>query len=513
MKTATSVGRRLRLLALAALALSFSVAADSLPEVIHSRIGSQSEGVAGSLKMTVRDKRQQYSGADRRTFDLDINSPKSVTFSRDGRRFYVNSLEGCRTVVYSSDSLKKLKVIKYEFPSSKGPLWAAPSGYYPFTHYENGADRRFFGKPVEEAWSHGGRYLWIPFYRRSFDINAQDPSAVAVIDTRVDSIVRMFETGPLPKMVAASPDGRLLAVTHWGDNTVGLLDISSDDPGRWHHLPPIAIGSKLNLDYSLTEPVNRDSKSGYLLRGTLFTPDSRYLLVSGMAGPLSVIDVRDHKYLGQVGRLYGIRHLAIAEDGMIYGSRNVAGEVVAFRLDSLVSAIERAKKAGSRSINPGDKLLTCKVGRGARTLALSPDGRYVFVACNSASALYAVDRLAMKVVDRISIDSYPVGLAISPDGRQLIVTSQGRDHRGGNAVNILDIDRPDLPEPTPIVVEEPADSVAADSIPASVAQSATRKTLFGFDLNAVYIAAGLTLLLVAVLVATFAILSRRNRRR
>lgn len=49
------------------------------------------------------------------------------------------------------------------------------------------------------AFSHRGRYLWVPYYRRSFDINAQDPSAVAVIDTRTDSIVRMFETGPLPK--------------------------------------------------------------------------------------------------------------------------------------------------------------------------------------------------------------------------------------------------------------------------------------------------------------------------
>ena len=101
-------------------------------------------------------------------------------------------------------------------------------------HYRRGRGT-FFGKPVESAFTHGGRYLWVPYYRRSFDINAQDPSAVAVIDTASNRIVRMMETGPLPKMIRCSNDGRTMAISHWGDNTVGLADISSDDPGQWHH--------------------------------------------------------------------------------------------------------------------------------------------------------------------------------------------------------------------------------------------------------------------------------------
>ncbi len=62
----------------------------------------------------------------------------------------------------------------------------------------------------------------------------------------------MFETGPLPKMIAVSDDGTRLAVTRWGDNTVGVMDISSDRPEDWHYISNYVIGSKLSLDYSRT---------------------------------------------------------------------------------------------------------------------------------------------------------------------------------------------------------------------------------------------------------------------
>ena len=36
-------------------------------------------------------------------------------------------------------------------------------------------------------------------------------------------------------------------------------------------------------------------------------------------------------------------------------------------------------------------------------------------------------------------DSYPVGMAISPDDKYLIVTSQGRRSAGGNSVMVFEI--------------------------------------------------------------------------
>lgn len=425
------------------LAISLTVLSAEEPPVVHSAVGDVASSKPQVLRITNIGKRQQYSSNEASTFDRDIFSPKSATFSPDGRRFYVNSLEGCKTVVYDTDSLHKCATVTYSFTAGDSIRTAPLSGYYPFTHYPGGQKRSYMGKPVESSWSHKGRYLWVPFYRRTFDINAQDPSAIAVVDAVTDSVIRIFETGPLPKMVATSNNGNLIAITHWGDNTVGFIDITGNEPAKWHHLSPVTIGYKLKLNYPVSGThVNRDSNSGYLLRGTVFTPDDRYLLVSGMAGPLQVIDVSEGKHIGSINSLYGLRHIVIA-DGYLYGTHNTSGRIYKANLDSIVSAIDQAKLDNKKTITPGGDIKNVKVGGGARTLAASPDGKLLFVACNSASAVYVVNAQTMEVVDNIRCDSYPVGLALSPDGRYMAVTSQGRSGRGGNALNIFRIERPD----------------------------------------------------------------------
>jgi hypothetical protein len=45
----------------------------------------------------------------------------------------------------------------------------------------------------------------------------------------------------------------------------------------------------------------------------------------------------------------------------------------------------------------------------------------------------------MKVVAEIPADSYPVGMAISADDSELIVTSQGKSNRGGNSVMVFSL--------------------------------------------------------------------------
>lgn len=421
-----------------------SASRKDVPPVVHSNIG-ESLDIPGKLKITLSNKRQGFERGD--TYDADIKSPKSVSFSLNGKKFYVNSLEGGKTVVYDSRSLRKLKTISHRFKSGLGANWLAPSGLFSFTHYPEGASRSFMGKPVESALSVDGRYLFVPYYRRTFDINAQDPSALAVIDTRTDSIALMTETGPLPKMVAVSGDGHTLAVTHWGDNTVALMDISNPDPRNWKYRSLVTIHHRHPLNYSLTHSVDRDSGSGYALRGTLFLPGDSLLLVSAMAGQVAVVDARRGEWLGFVPALSQVRHIVMG-NGRLYFSVNRTGEVLSLPLDSLLSAVDaRRGKSKSFSVNG---LRRCKVGGGARTISLSPSGKFLFAACNSASALYVVDTDSMTVLGTIPVDSYPVGLDISPDGSMLVVTSQGRKGFGGNAVNIFKVEYAE-PEPAPQV--------------------------------------------------------------
>lgn len=449
-------------------ALAAVAAPAGVPPVVHSAIGQKAASADGQISLTVSGKKQNYRGGSLDTRDTLICSPKSVHFHPDGTKYYVNSLEGCVTVVYDARTNQCLGRIIYRFNAQNAHLWSQPSGLFPFTHYHKSQQQlnTFLGRPVESTFSHGGRYLWVPFYRRSYDINAQDPSAIAVIDTRADTIIRVMETGPLPKMVATSHNGRYIAVAHWGNNTVGIIDISSNNPANWHWVRCLVVDRQLTLNYSLTRQVDRDSGSGYMLRGTVFTPDDRYLLVAcmGGAGGIAVIDMQRLEYLGRLTGISNARHLVLSK-GWLYATVNVAGELRRVSLDAVLQAIGNLKGRTA----PLTGWQTCRVGGGARTVSLSPSGRWAFVACNSASRLTVVDTRTMQAVASLPIDSYPVGLDLSSDGTRAVVTSQGRKGYGGNAVNLVTISYAQ-PEPTvaaTLPAARPTNCVQATPAPAT----------------------------------------------
>jgi DNA-binding beta-propeller fold protein YncE len=80
------------------------------------------------------------------------------------------------------------------------------------------------------------------------------------------------------------------------------------------------------------------------------------------------------------------------------------------------------------------------VGTGARTIVLTSDGKYLFACANNVSKIVAVRTADMTVVAKIPADSYPVGMAISADDSELIVTSQGKSNKGGNSVMVFSLD-------------------------------------------------------------------------
>ena len=359
------------------------------------------------------------------------------------------------------------------------------------------------GKPVEGCFTHGGRYFWVPYYRRSYDINAQDPSALAVIDTQTDDIILLMETGPLPKMIAASHDGKYVAVTHWGNNTVGLIRVDSANPRDWHHEEVLVVDYVLPLNFSLRGAVNRDVNSGYCLRGTVFTPDDKYLLVGcmGGAGGIAVIDVQARKYLGRMLGMRGnVRHLVI-KDGLLYLSINNAGYVQRMPLEKFLDAA-RAISSKTGIVSGWQE---CAVGGGARTIEISPSGKFVFAACNSASGVYVVNTKTMKTIAHIACDSYPVGLDLSRDGKYVIVTSQGKRGGGGNAVNIYSVEYAE-PEPVAAAPEMPA--TATDSVaPDSTITDSKVTVVDGIDSKWLYIGGGALVLLILL-----ALIMRRRKK-
>lgn len=393
--------------------------------------GQKTDATPSPGKVTLKLVRQLH--------DRHVRSPKSVVFSADGKSFYVNALEGWETLVFDAETLTMDKVIRHEFSEEDHALFLDGETTlfdYGYNSRKPAAERNCFsGKPVESAFSHNGRYLWVTYYRRSWDRNASSPSAVAIIDTRSNEIVRVMPTGPLPKMLVPSPDGKRMAIIHWGDNTAGIVDITSDNPGDfvWERL--LTSGNRLDMK---NIGGNRDSNCGQCLRGAVFTADSRHLIIGKMGGGgITAFDMQDGRNLGTLLSVAPTpRHLALGPDGTrLYVSSNISGKVSELEIDRLLAALTEAKGENTYSYR-GREL---HVGKGARTLAVSKDGKRLYVVCNNSSTLVVVDIPTWSVVAKAKVAPYAVGLAISPDERRVITTSQGRHGHGGHVVSVFDV--------------------------------------------------------------------------
>jgi DNA-binding beta-propeller fold protein YncE len=397
---------------------------------------------AGGLTLELVRRFQHYDPtpddpAD--VYDEHVFSPKSVIFSADGTKAYVNALEGNSTIVYDARTFKKRKVIVHRFAEAQAGLFDAAETAAFAKAFKAGRapanPNRFTGKPVEGELSHGGRYLWVTYYRRDYDRNGVLPSGVGIIDTRKDELVRVMQTGPIPKFLTVSADGRWMAIIHWGDNTVGLIDIGAPDARDFKHAGELVVERRLPL--ALDRTVDRDRYCGYCLRGAVFTRDSRHLLVGRMGGGgIAVFDVAGKAYLGTVrGMRPTPRHLVLSPDGQrLYLSSNVSGYVSVYRTGDLV----QAARAHTGTLAP---LIETETGSGTRTLSLSPDGTLIFAAVNRESKIVVLRAETLQPLVEIPCDSYPVGLAASPQGDQVWVTSQGVMLHGGNSVSIYSVSR------------------------------------------------------------------------
>jgi WD40 repeat protein len=408
---------------------------------------TESTPVDGPLVLTFIARWQSYNNKPAVPldhYDTDIFSPKSITFSTKGDLVFLNSLEAGKTIVYDALGIEKKAVIDHRFGPEDSKLFDRRRPFsYRFPKAPKNHDV-FTGKPVESALSHGGRYLWTSYYRRSFDPYGNHPSALAVIDTTDFRIRRVFGTGPIAKYVKVSPDGKWLAVSHWGDNTVGLFDISSDSPAGFKEAALLVVEKRLETG-SLKG--DRDRNCGFCVRGLEFSKDSRYLFVGRMRkGGIAAFDLKrlSQPYLGTVfGINPGPRDLHTDRSGeWLYSSCNASGFIskipAKMIIDKLTGA--RAPHDGKITIRPKDEGITSLyAGLGIRSFKLSPEDRYLFAAANQTSEVLAIRTQDMKIVARIPVDSYPVGLDISPDGSRLWVTSQGRGARGGNSVSVFQI--------------------------------------------------------------------------
>lgn len=403
---------------------------------------SQSLPEESPVKLTLVHRWQSYNPKpeyENDHYDQDIFSPKSVSFSDTLDLAFIQSLEGAETLFFKNDGSEKLAVIKHTF--SKKMVAELVDKTPPFTYKKDlKMTSGFSGKPVESITTHDGKYLWTTYYRKNYDELGQLPSAVSVVDIKEKKVVRIMGTGPISKYIEKSPDQKWLAISNWGDNTVGLYDIQSPTFENFKYHQLLVVDKKHSLKNLKT---NRDKDCGFCVRGLAFSPDSEYLFVTRMKGGGISIFKKDSKDTFQLlGTIMGLqpgpRDIHFSKDGKdIFIGCNSSGTLVKIGFRQMIDLTAKAKGQKIDISGTNTKYLKQFVGLGVRSFKVHPKFDYLFLTSNNGSEIIITKTSDLSILGRVPVDSYPVGLSISPDGKYLWVTSQGKESLGGNSVSVF----------------------------------------------------------------------------
>jgi YVTN family beta-propeller protein len=277
-----------------------------------------------------------------------------------------------------------------------------------------------YKSPIQMALSRDGRRLFV---------TCENSGEVLVLDTGVRKVVTSVKTGENPFGVVLSPDESRLYVSNRGDDSVTVFNAGSMEIIR--HIP-----------------VGNDP------HGLMTDETGRYLFVANMGtDDVSVIDTGD---LTEIKRLETGRSpfgIAISPDHRFLYVSSQLSVPVPLRTPPI---IELTVIDAKRQIVAGrQQLFSTLVGQ---NLAVSPDNRFVVVALELPKNLlpetqvyqgwmvthgFAIaetgpqGRVAYFLLDEANLYyADPFGVAFSPDGQRLYISSSGV-----NAVTAIDMKR------------------------------------------------------------------------
>ena len=208
--------------------------------------------------------------------------------------------------------------------------------------------------------------------------------------------------------IAVSPDGAVLMVTHYGDDSFSVIDAGSG----------AIVQTVVDVDEPFAVAMSNTSARRAYVSSAATSYDS-----------VLAFDFDANQVVKTFPLAYGISDLAVSPDGRhVYAGRTgVDGADVAI-LDT-ASGDERA-------------ISIAGAGTVTERLQLSPDGRRLYVAANAASAaeLVVVDAQRNRVLSRIEIGSPIRDIALSSDGASAYVGSCGPDF--GTVLDVVDVRDP-----------------------------------------------------------------------
>jgi len=245
------------------------------------------------------------------------------------------------------------------------------------------------GSPSGLAVTPDGKYVYVS--------NGED---VAVIDTASSKVVARVAVGGWPSSgVAVSPSGEYVYALNRGRyvESVSVINVTTNKV-----VSTIMLGS-----YPADVVVSPNGQYVYVLTSAILETDELYYgyPVEKAFGVVSVIDASTNSVLSNttVG-VYAINSLAMSPDGKhLY----VPGEGLLYVVDSSL----KTETVSIKITDESDYL---------KDVGVSLDGKYVYVLGNEA--VFVVSTKSKAVVATVPGFGIPTGLAVSPDGKYVYVT-------------------------------------------------------------------------------------------
>ena len=215
--------------------------------------------------------------------------------------------------------------------------------------------------------------------------------AIDLVDPGSGARLAAVSLGYAPHEVSVSPDGRLAAVTNYG---------SREKPGSTLSIVDLEQPRELRrIDLA---PHTRPHGVAW------FAPDRIAVTTEGSKHVL-VVEPESGRIVGAIATGQDISHMVAVDAGRqrAYVTNIGSGTTTALDL------------ASNRKL---DDLAT---GAGSEALALTPDGRELWVAARADGHLAIVDTQKLEVTARLPLPGIPIRIAMTPDGRTALVTCAG----------------------------------------------------------------------------------------
>ncbi len=210
---------------------------------------------------------------------------------------------------------------------------------------------------------------------------------VDLVDPETGKSRATLPTGEFPHEVAVDPEGRLAAISNYGNrgapgNSITVIDLVAREVVR-----TIDLGDN-------TRP-----------HGMVWAAE-RLIVTTEGSKKLLVVDPSSGRVVHEIGTDQEISHMvAVTPDGSRAFVGNIgSGSVTVIDLDA------------------GKKIKDIETGAGAEGLAVTPDGNEVWVGNRGADTLTVIDAKSLEILEQVPCAGVPIRVVSTGDGKRILVS-------------------------------------------------------------------------------------------